>query len=139
MPELPSQQQSGVLRLVYLSLGWLFVGLGMLGVVLPVLPTTPFLLLALWAFSRSSVRLHDWLYQHRTFGPALQRWHRHRIIPLHAKAFIALTMSASLVYLIGFSRMPGIVVWLVASVMLVVAVYLLSRPSRLTVEMDATD
>lgn len=139
MPELPSQQQSGVLRLVYLSLGWLFVGLGMLGVVLPVLPTTPFLLLALWAFSRSSVRLHDWLYQHRTFGPALQRWHRHRIIPLHAKAFIALTMSASLVYLIGFSRMPGIVVWLVASVMLVVAVYLLSRPSRLTMEMDATE
>lgn len=130
----PEAPQTGTLRLAWLALGWLFFVLGMLGVALPVLPTTPFLLLALWAFSRSSPRLHRWLYSHRTFGPALQRWHRHRIIPLHAKLLIALTMSGSLVYLAGFSSMPANLIWLVTLCMLVVAGYLLTRPSRLRTE-----
>lgn len=134
-----SHLRAGPVRLVYLALGWLFFGLGMLGVVLPVLPTTPFLLLTLWAFSRSSLRWHQWLYQHRIFGPALQRWHQHRIIPLHAKVLIVVTMSASLIYLIGFSRIPPLVVWLSASIMLVVASYLLTRPSALKVEADPVE
>lgn len=134
-----SHLRAGPVRLVYLALGWLFFGLGMLGVVLPVLPTTPFLLLTLWAFSRSSIRWHQWLYQHRIFGPALQRWHQHRIIPLHAKVIIVVTMSASLIYLIGFSRIPPLVVWLSASIMLVVASYLLTRPSALKVEADPVE
>lgn len=139
MPTQTSLQHTGPVRFAYLTLGWLFFGLAMLGVVLPLLPTTPFLLLALWAFSRSSVRLHQWLYRHRTFGPALQRWHQHRILPLHAKLLIALTMSASLVYLVGFSQIPEVVTWLVALVMLAVAGYLLSRPSRLKVEIEQVD
>lgn len=128
----PSTSHPGVLaRATYLFLGWLFFGLGMLGVLLPVLPTTPFLLLALWAFSRSSGRLHHWLYNHRHFGPALQRWHEHRIIPLHAKLFIVLTMLASLFYLVRFSTVPALFTLGVALVMLSVASYLLTRPSSL--------
>lgn len=130
---------TGPVRLLYLFLGWLFFGLGMLGVVLPVLPTTPFLLLTLWAFSRSSTRLHQWLYRHRIFGPALQRWHQHRIIPLHAKLLIVLTMSGSLIYLVGFSPIPERVTWLVALVMLAVASWLLTRPSRLKVGMEQSN
>lgn len=122
------------LRVLYLALAWLFFALGMVGVVLPILPTTPFLLLSLWAFSRSSARFHDWLYHHKRFGPALQRWHQHRIIPLHAKLLIASTMSASLVYLIRFSSLPTPAVLLITLVMLVVASYLLTRPTRLPVE-----
>ncbi|WP_260293055.1 YbaN family protein [Sedimenticola hydrogenitrophicus] len=139
MPAQHPQQRSGVVRVAYLTVGWLCFALGMLGVVLPVLPTTPFLLLALWAFSRSSLRLHRWLYRQRTFGPALQRWHQHRIIPLHAKLLIALTMSASLVYLTGFSRLPMLIIWAVALIMLTVATYLLSRPSRLKGEKQRTE
>ena len=136
----PSTSQHGVLaRGSYLFLGWLFFGLGMLGVLLPVLPTTPFLLLALWAFSRSSGRLHHWLYNHRRFGPALQRWHRHRIIPLHAKLFIVLTMLASLLYLVRFSAVPALFTLGVALVMLSVASYLLTRPSSLKGLQDRAD
>lgn len=131
MSQHTKSQHGALARGTYLFLGWLFFGLGMLGVLLPVLPTTPFLLLALWAFSRSSERLHQWLYHHGTFGPALQRWHRHRIIPLHAKLFIVLTMLASLLYLVRFSAMPASFTLGVALVMLIVASYLLSRPSSL--------
>lgn len=118
-------------RITYILLGWIFFGLGMLGVVLPVLPTTPFLLLALWAFSNGSDTLHHWLYTHKTFGPALQRWHQYRIIPLQAKILIVVSMLGSLIYLGGFSTMSWQLILLIGVVMLIVASYLLTRPSTL--------
>ena len=65
------------MKAFYLTLGILFFVLGAIGALVPGLPTTVFMLLALWAFARSSQRFHDWLYYHRVFGPPLQRWHRH--------------------------------------------------------------
>ena len=73
------------IRLLYITLGMLFVSLGALGAILPVLPTVPFMLLALWCFANSSERLHEWLYHHKLFGPPLQRWKQYRVIPLHTK------------------------------------------------------
>jgi uncharacterized membrane protein YbaN (DUF454 family) len=68
-----------------IAFGLLFVGLGVLGIFLPVLPTTPLLLLALACFARSSERLHGWLLSHRAFGPLLKHWHETRSMPRSAK------------------------------------------------------
>lgn len=117
------------MKAVYLLLGFLFFALGAVGAVVPGLPTTVFMLLALWAFARSSERFHTWLYHHRLFGPPLQDWHNYRVIPLRAKVLAITMMTGSLVYLVFFTR---ILVWLklvIALVMLYGAWYILSKPS----------
>lgn len=75
----------GARRAVYFVLGWFFFGLGVLGAVLPVLPTTPFMLLAAWAFSNSSRRFEHWLLEHPWFGPGIKRWRAHRVVPARIK------------------------------------------------------
>lgn len=117
-------------RLMFLVLGWIFFGLGMLGAILPVLPTTPLMLLALWAFARSSQRFHHWLYTHPTFGPPLRRWNEHRVIPLHAKAMSVGAMIVSFVYLVGFSDAPMVAIVSAGLFMGIGALYILTRPSR---------
>ncbi len=82
----------GPRRAAYFALGWLFFGLGVLGAVLPVLPTTPFMLLAAWAFSNSSRRFEHWLLHHRWFGPGIQRWRAHRVVPARVKLVSYTTM-----------------------------------------------
>ena len=91
------------MRSLYFLLGWCFFGLGAVGTVVPGLPTTPFMLLALWAFSKSSQRFHDWLYSHRVFGPPLQQYRTHRVIPGKAKLLAVATMAVSLGYLVFFT------------------------------------
>ena len=68
-------------RGLLIILGWLAVVLATLGVVLPLLPTTPFLLLAAWCFARSSPRFHHWLLHRSWFGPYLRHWQQHRALP----------------------------------------------------------
>ena len=67
------------LRVALLALGWICVALGVVGMAIPGLPTTVFLIIALWAFSRSSHRFHDWLYAHPHLGPPLRAWHAHGV------------------------------------------------------------
>lgn len=77
-------------RIILLIIGWLAMGLATLGVILPLLPTTPFLLLAAWCFARSSPRFHHWLLHRSVFGPYLRHWHQHRALPPGAKGRIVL-------------------------------------------------
>lgn len=117
------------MRPVYFLLGWCFFGLGAVGTVVPGLPTTPFMLLALWAFARSSQRFHDWLYSHRLFGPPLRQWHSHGVIPYKAKMLAIATMAASFAYLAFFTALNPWLKGAIALVMLYGAVFILTKPS----------
>lgn len=123
-------QARGARRLLLLAFGWLCVALGLLGVLLPVLPTTPFLLLALWAFAQSSERFHDWLYHHRYFGPRLRAWHEHRVIPLRAKLLAWTVMALSLSYVTYQGTLPWWALLGVAACMAFGAGFIFYYPSR---------
>lgn len=121
---------TGGARLLRLGLGWLCVGVGFAGIVLPVLPTTPFLIVAAWAFSSSSRRFHDWLYFHPRFGPSIQAWRDHRVIPRRAKVFAVSTMLGSLGYVSLFVAETWHLPVGAGAGMAVVAAYVVSRPGR---------
>lgn len=119
---------------VYFILGWCFFGLGAVGTAVPGLPTTPFMLLALWAFAKSSKRFHDWLYTHRIFGPPLQQWRDHRIISSKAKALSVGTMVVSFAYLAFFTELDLWLKTFIALVMVFGASYIITKPSSLSGE-----
>lgn len=117
-------------RTALLALGFAFTALGFIGAFLPLLPTTPFLILALWAFSGSSQRFHDWLYHHPRYGPRLQEFRQYRVIPWRVKIVAWTTMAASLAYIIFIRRAPWQLVAVVAGVMAIGVAYVASKPSR---------
>ncbi len=73
-------------------LGLALVCLAVIGIFLPVLPTTPFLLLALACFAKSSDKLHDWLLTNKTFGPFIKHWHDTKSMPRKAKGYALITI-----------------------------------------------
>ena len=83
------------MRVFWLLLGLSSLLLGGVGVILPLLPTTPFLLLSAFCFAGSSDRLHDWLLTHRVFGPLIENWRRHRAIARSAKIAATLACAAA--------------------------------------------
>lgn len=87
-------------RYILIILGWLAVVLAAIGVIMPLLPTTPFLLLAAWCFARSSPRFHYWLLHRSVFGRYLRCWQQHHAMPPGAKGrailFILLSFALSL-------------------------------------------
>ena len=113
-----------------LGTGWLCVGLGMLGVILPLFPTTPFLLVAVWAFSRSSPELAERIRGHRFAGPYIRDWQDEGIIPPKAKLLAVSMMTGVVLYLAMWVKAPVWVVALAALVLAAVAVFIITRPSR---------
>ena len=116
------------LRVLFAVLGCLFVAIGVVGIFVPLLPTTPFLLLASACFARSSTRLHNWLRTHGTFGRLLRDWEDGRGIPLRAKILAIAMMWPSMLYAMFRVGHPALKVMLFA-IACGVTVYLWRLPT----------
>jgi uncharacterized membrane protein YbaN (DUF454 family) len=117
-----------MLRGAYLAIGLLATGLGLLGAVLPLLPTTPFLLVAAWAFARSSPRLEAWLIDHAHFGPLIADWRRQGAIAPRVKRLSAAVMLATLA-LGAVAGLPILVLALQAAIFAAVSLFIWTRPA----------
>ena len=95
---------SRAVRLACVVLGTGFVLVALVGVLMPVLPTTPFLLLAAACYARASTRFYNWLLNNQTFGPTILEWRRHRSIPYRTKLWaiflMALTFGISILFFV---------------------------------------
>lgn len=118
-----------ITRWIYLVLGLVFVGAGFIGIFVPVLPTTPFLILAAACFARSSVRLELWLLSHPRFGPLLLCWRERGAIPVFAKwmSLVGCALGFGLFLYGGDPSWPLIL--FVAGVMAAGIGYVFTRPS----------
>lgn len=128
-PSRPHPSKNHLLRLVFLVAGCIFAVLGMVGVYMPVLPTTPFMILAAGCFARSSPKFYHWLINHRIFGQLLRDWEERRAIPRYAKYLSWTMMGVSCAVL--FWRLPREYWWvaMVASVAcLVTAIWMARLP-----------
>jgi uncharacterized membrane protein YbaN (DUF454 family) len=115
------------MRFFWITLGLAALALGTAGLILPLLPTTPFMLLAAACFAKSSPRLHDWLISHRLFGPAIRDWRDYRAISPKAKRMALTAMTAAL----GLSLMLGLgwrVLAVQAVVLMVMGSWIWTRP-----------
>jgi uncharacterized membrane protein YbaN (DUF454 family) len=116
-----------VKRLTLILIGLLSIVLGALGIFVPLLPTTPFLLLAAFAFANSSERMHQWLLDHNIFGPLIDDWRQYRAISRRAKIVSILSMVA-IILISALMSAPTYVVVIQALVLSATATFVLSRP-----------
>lgn len=87
-------------RALYVALAWISFALGVVGVFVPLMPTTCFMLLAVWAASRGSPRFALWIREHPRFGPTVLAWEVERAIPRHAKWMAGIMLAISIAVLL---------------------------------------
>lgn len=121
---------SAPVRAVYIGAGTLFLVLGIVGIFLPLLPTTPFVLLAAACYARGSRRFYDWLLANRTFGPMILEWRRHHSLPYRTKitsiALMSVTLGVSIVFFVESLQLKLLLVL----VGLALAIWMYRIPSR---------
>lgn len=115
-------------QLFYRALAIMATGLGMIGVVLPLLPTTPFLIVAVWAAGKSSPRLELWLLEHPQFGPLLKGWRDRGAIPVFAKYLAGLMLTSSWLVLWLLNMKTEVLIFLAVFFSALMA-YIISRPN----------
>jgi hypothetical protein len=122
----PTKASKSIIRYLMIFLGVLFVALGIIGIAMPILPTTPFFLLAAYFFVRSSQRLYRWLLMHRIFGNYIRNYIHHKAISPGIKIFTLILLWATI--LTSIYLMKGII-WVQIILVLVaigVSIHILS-------------
>jgi uncharacterized membrane protein YbaN (DUF454 family) len=125
------------IRLIWLCLGWVALGFGAVGIVLPVLPTTPFVILAAFCFTKGSAALAERLIRNRVFGPIIADWRTSGAIAPRYKTIAILMMAGAF----GLSFAMVMPVWVLVIQVLCMALaasFILSRPSRASTENPQT-
>lgn len=118
------------MRWFFLIVGWLSLGLGIVGVFLPLLPTTPFVLLAALCFAKGSPELHARLLAHPRLGPPIRDWRERRVIPLRAKLLATLMLTPLFLTATVFTRFPPMVNAVLLATGAGVLLFLWTKPSR---------
>ena len=119
-------------KIILITVGWCCVGMAFIGIFVPGIPTTIFLIVALWAFARSSKKFHSWLLNHKRFGPILQNWESHKVVPRNAKILMVI-LQISAVIVFHYSLQNIYLTVLLIITLIFVARYVLSLPSELPV------
>lgn len=113
---------------LWVTLGLLSLGLAVVGIVVPLLPTVPLLILAAFFFARSSERLHTWLINHRLFGPPIRDWQRSGAISTYGKRWA--TFSIVIVFTISVALgLASLILGVQAVVLMLTLGFIWSRPS----------
>lgn len=116
-------------RFVIFSTGLISLVVGTIGIFVPLLPTTPFVLLSAWCFLKSSNRAHRWIFAQPLLGKSLQQWEENKAISKKSKTVALTTIAISLGVI--WMRTTGLEVKLILSVvLLLVSIFILTRPSQ---------
>lgn len=115
------------MRIIYLSIGFVFLGLGFIGAFLPGMPTTIMVIISAWAFSKSSKKFESWILNHKVFGPLVKDWRKYKGLSRRAKkraiSLILITFSTT-----AFLVFPITIDILFLSFGIILCLYLGSRP-----------
>jgi uncharacterized membrane protein YbaN (DUF454 family) len=116
------------MRFIWTILGFFALGIGIIGIFLPLIPTVPLVLLAAFCFAKSSDRLHDWLIKNRLFGPMISDWNEKGAIQPKAKKMA--TLSIAIIFCISiFLSLPGHVLVIQGITLACVMLFIWSRPN----------
>jgi uncharacterized membrane protein YbaN (DUF454 family) len=117
-------------RAIYLGLGIFMLAIGIVGVWLPLIPTTGPVLLAAWCFARSSERFDQWMLNHRVFGPIVRDWRSGAGFTVRAKVIAVIALAVTFGVSIWFVRSNLAVVIGLVVLALALAVFIVSRPTK---------
>ena len=119
-------------KIILITIGWSCVGMAFVGTFVPGIPTTIFLIIALWAFAKSSKKFHSWLLNHKRFGPILQNWESHKVVPRKAKILMVI-LQISAIIIFHYSLQNIYLTAILIITLIFVARYVLSLPSELPI------
>jgi len=119
-------------KIIFISLGCFSLILGFIGIFLPIMPTTPFVLLAAYFFSKGSEKLHAWLLANKHFGPSIKEWEEHGVIDKKSKALATFTIVSFFSATLYFVNVSLLIKGIVASTGIAVLAFVLSRPSSIS-------
>ena len=118
-------------KIILIIFGWFCVGLAFIGTLVPGVPTTIFLIIALWAFAKSSKKFHTWLLNHKRFGSILRNWESHKVVPKKAKQMMVILQIIAVI-IFHYSIQNIYLTFGLIILLFFVARYVISLPSTYT-------